>query len=161
MTSHLRRAGAVAILAAALFGGTMAAAAPASAATSTDLSYEAKVVTLTNTARTQNGCAALKVDARLTTAARAHSADMVQRNYFAHNTPEGTTFVTRVRNAGYPKPTGENIAWGYRTPDAVMSAWLNSPGHRANILNCKSTTIGVGLAKKPDGTPYWTQEFGA
>ena len=86
---------------------------------------------------------------------------MVKRNYFSHTSPDGTTFVTRAKAAGYTSPIGENIAWGYRTPEAVMTAWMNSPGHRANILNCKAKAVGVGLARKADGTPYWTQVFGS
>jgi uncharacterized protein YkwD len=148
-------------MSAALLGGAVLGTAPASAATSTDTSSEARVVKLTNDARAKQGCAAVRTDSRLTTAARAHSLDMVKRNYFSHTSPDGTTFVTRAKVAGYTSPIGENIAWGYRTPEAVMTAWMNSSGHRANILNCKAKAVGVGLARKADGTPYWTQVFGS
>lgn len=161
MTTLLRRAGALAAMSAALLGGAVLGTTPASAATSTDASYEARVVQLTNEARAKYGCAALRTDAMLTTAARGHSVDMVRYNYFSHTGSDGSTFVTRVRQAGYASPIGENIAWGYRTPDAVMTAWMNSAGHRANILNCKAKAVGVGLARKADGTPYWTQDFGS
>jgi uncharacterized protein YkwD len=86
---------------------------------------------------------------------------MATYNYFSHTGRDGSTFTTRASRAGYNYAIGENIAWGYRTPDAVMTAWMNSSGHKANILNCKAKSIGVGLARKADGTPYWTQEFGS
>ncbi|MBO3740117.1 CAP domain-containing protein, partial [Actinoplanes flavus] len=57
-------------------------------------------------------------------------------------------------------PSSENIAYGYRTATDVVTGWMNSPGHRANILNCKSKTVGVGVAYATDGTPYYTQDFG-
>jgi uncharacterized protein YkwD len=160
MTAYIRRAAALATVSAALICGAFLASAPASAAT-TDASYEAKVIALTNDARVKNGCAALRTDSKLTTAARAHSADMAKNNYFSHTGLNGSTFVTRVKATGYTTPSGENIAWGYRTPDTVMTGWMNSTGHRANILNCASKAIGVGIARKADGTPYWTQEFGS
>ena len=132
---------------------------PASAANS---SYEARVVTLTNQERAKAGCPALTVDSRLTSAARGHSQDMANRNYFNHNTPEGVTPWTRITNAGYHfSSAAENIAEGQATPDAVMTAWMNSSGHRANILNCNLHNIGVGLAYNAKHTPYWTQDFGS
>jgi uncharacterized protein YkwD len=161
MTTLLRRAGALAAMSAALLGGAVLGTTPASAATSTDASYEAKVVQLTNQYRTKYGCASVRTDTKLTSAARLHSVDMVKRNYFSHTGANGSTFVTRAKLAGYSSPIGENIAWGYRTPEAVMTAWMNSAGHRANILNCKAKAVGVGLARKADGTPYWTQVFGS
>jgi uncharacterized protein YkwD len=116
-----------------------------------------QVVTLVNQARAASGCAALTVDARLTAAAVEHSTDMANRGYFDHDTPEGEKFDDRIKAAGYPTPGAENIAMGQQTPDAVMTAWMNSPGHKDNIVNCKLTTIGVGF--DPDGF-YWTQDFG-
>jgi uncharacterized protein YkwD len=161
MTNLLRRAGALAAVSAALLGGAVLGTSPASAATSTDASYEAKVIQLTNEQRAKFGCATVRTESKLTTAARVHSVDMVQKNYFSHTGSDGSTFVTRVKLTGYTSPIGENIAWGYRTPEAVMTAWMNSSGHRANILNCKAKAVGVGLARKADGTPYWTQDFGS
>jgi uncharacterized protein YkwD len=124
--------------------------------------FEAKVFELTNTQRLANGCKALRSDDRLVVAARNHSSDMVAKNYFSHTGSDGSDFVARELKAGYPTngPSGENIAWGYRTPQEVMDGWMNSPGHRANILNCESTAIGVGVALAADGSPYWTQDFG-
>ncbi|MER7279938.1 CAP domain-containing protein [Dactylosporangium sp. NPDC000244] len=122
---------------------------------------ENEVVTLTNNYRQANGCGALRIDARLVTAARAHSTDMVTKNYFDHTGSDGSNFVQREAAAGYTTgASAENIAWGYRTAQDVVTGWINSPGHRANILNCQSVAVGVGLAYKTDGTPYWTQDFG-
>ena len=166
MNTTARRAAVLSLLAAGLIAG---AASPAAAATtnpvkktsSTDLAMESRAVTLTNQARVANGCAAVRVSGRLTTAARAHSIDMAKYGYFSHTGRDGSTFVTRAQKAGYANPVGENIAWGYRTADETVTGWLNSPGHRANILNCAATTVGVGVARRGDGTPYWTQVFGA
>ena len=122
---------------------------------------EAQVVTLVNTERANAGCGALTVDSRLTTAARGHSSDMATRNYFSHDTPEGVTVGTRITNTGYKwSMVGENIAWGQATAAAVMKDWMNSAGHKANILNCGYKNIGVGLAYDTNRRPYWTQDFG-
>ncbi len=122
-------------------------------------SYADQVVALVNQRRAAAGCRALRVDSRLSSAAVSHSADMAERDYFAHDTPEGVTFVDRDRSAGYPQPGGENIAEGQRGPGEVMTAWMNSPGHRANILNCRFRAIGVGVFRGDAGL-YWTQDFG-
>ncbi|HET9142862.1 CAP domain-containing protein [Actinophytocola sp.] len=116
-----------------------------------------KVVELVNVARAENGCAPVTVDARLTAAALAHSTDMAARDYFLHTTPEGVTFDQRIREAGYLSPGAENIARGQQNAAQVMKDWMNSPGHKANILNCELTAIGVALVS--DGF-YWTQDFG-
>jgi uncharacterized protein YkwD len=122
---------------------------------------ENQVVTLTNNFRQANGCGALRIDGRLVAAARAHSADMVTKNYFDHTGSDGSSFVQREVAAGYTTgASAENIAWGYRSAQDVVTGWINSPGHRANLLNCSSVAVGVGLAHKADGTPYWTQDFG-
>ena len=121
--------------------------------------FEAEVVSLTNAARSDAGCDPLHTDSRLRQAARAHSADMAARGYFDHNSPDGTTPWDRMKDAGYTSPSGENIARGYQTPEAVVEGWLDSPGHRRNILNCESKAIGVGVYFG-DGGPWWTQDFG-
>jgi uncharacterized protein YkwD len=120
---------------------------------------EASVAQLTNSERAKAGCPALRVDQRLVTAARAHSADMAAKGYFSHTSPNGDTFVDRIKRAGYSSPGAENIAKGYSTPAAVMEGWMNSPGHRANILNCGLKAIGVGV-QTGSGGPWWTQDFG-
>jgi uncharacterized protein YkwD len=105
------------------------------------------------------GCVALHPDPRLRTAAIEHSVDMNVHHYFAHNTPSGVTPWTRIEGDGYSDPSAENIAMGQMTPAAVVAAWMASPGHRANILNCQSKAIGVGVELGAGG-PWWTQDFG-
>jgi uncharacterized protein YkwD len=131
--------------------------APPVTPASPDLSAQDQVVGLTNAAREDAGCAPLKIVASLTTAAQKHASDMAGRDYFEHTTPEGVTFDQRIRSAGYAKPGAENIAKGAATADEVVDLWMNSPGHRANILNCDLTAIGVGFDR--DGS-YWVQDFG-
>ena len=121
---------------------------------------EAKVLEITNQERATAGCAALKVDDRLTTAARGHSVDMATQNYFDHVSKDGRSFVDRIKNAGFPNPGAENIAAGQQTPEAVMKSWMESAGHRANILNCDLKFLGVGVGKGGKFGIYWTQNFG-
>lgn len=119
-----------------------------------------QVVSLTNAERARKGCGALTVDSRLQAAAQGHSNDMVARDFFDHTNPSGKGPGDRMTAAGYRWSTfGENIAAGQRTPAEVMRAWMNSPGHRANILNCAFKNIGVGVTLK-SGSPNWTQDFG-
>ncbi|MEU0879127.1 CAP domain-containing protein [Lentzea sp. NPDC005914] len=119
---------------------------------------EQAVLEIVNDHRAAKGCKALVIDDRITTAAQGHSADMANKGYFDHvSQPEKTTFAQRMKDAGYPKPGGENIAMGYATPEAVMDGWMKSSGHRENILNCSFTAMGVGLDTRGN---YWTQNFG-
>jgi uncharacterized protein YkwD len=122
---------------------------------------ENAVLALVNAERSKAGCQALTVDGRLALAARLHSADMVVRNYFAHTTPDGVAFGERIIAAGYKwSMAGENIAAGQQDAIAVMRAWMNSAGHRANILNCRFRQIGIGVAYESPRRPVWTQDFG-
>jgi uncharacterized protein YkwD len=82
---------------------------------------------------------------------------MAENDYFEHDGRDGSSFAERIEAQGYPSPGGENIAQGQPNAQAVVAAWLKSPGHRANIENCSFTAIGVGLA---GGERYWTQDFG-
>jgi RNA polymerase sigma factor (sigma-70 family) len=121
----------------------------------------AQVVALVNKERAAAGCGPLTEDAQLEDAALAHSEDMAARDFFDHNNPDGVDPGARITAAGYRWSTyGENIAMGQPTPQAVMESWMNSPGHRANILNCSFKNIGVGV-HKGSGGPWWTQDFGA
>ncbi|WP_253840992.1 CAP domain-containing protein [Actinokineospora globicatena] len=122
-----------------------------------DASVAGQVLAITNDERSKAGCAPVVLDSRLTQAAQAHSADMSARNYFSHTSLDGRTFVDRAKAAGYSSPGAENIAKGQRTAAAVMSAWMNSSGHRANILNCGLKTMGLGYVQSGY---YWTQMFG-
>jgi uncharacterized protein YkwD len=85
---------------------------------------------------------------------------MVTKNFFSHTGSNGSTFVTRAVRSGYSQASAENIAWGYRIANDVVTAWMNSTVHRTNLLNCANRAVGVGVARKADGTPYWTQDFG-
>ncbi|MEU9560110.1 CAP domain-containing protein [Streptomyces fumanus] len=121
----------------------------------------AEVVGLTNRRRTGAGLPPLAADPRLTAAAQAHSADMVARDFYAHTDPDGGRPWDRAGAAGAPHRTvGENIACGQRSPADVVEGWMNSPGHRANILKPDFTHIGVGLAGGGRAGTYWTQVFG-
>lgn len=124
-------------------------------------STAAQVVALVNKERGAAGCGPLKADTQLTDAAQRHSDDMSARNFFEHTNPDGAGPGQRVTDAGYRWSTyGENIARGQQTPASVMESWMNSPGHRANILNCAFKDIGIGIHQGAGG-PWWTQDFGA
>jgi uncharacterized protein YkwD len=132
----------------------------ARAAAPADPSAEAAVLALVNQARAAAGCGAVTADPALAAVARAHSADMRDRDYFAHTSPEGLSPFDRAEQAGIDYSRAENIAYGQADAAAVMKAWLESPGHRANILDCELTKLGVGVAEGTGG-PWWTQLFGA
>ena len=119
--------------------------------------YEQEVIRLTNIERAKYGLAPLTEDWELSRVARYKSQDMHERRYFDHNSPTyGTPFqMMKAFGLSY-RSAGENIAMGYRTPQAVVTGWMNSSGHRANILNSSYTKIGVGYVA--DGN-YWTQQF--
>lgn len=118
-----------------------------------------QVVTLVNQERAKAGCKALSVDSKLTLAAQRHSQDQADHKKMSHDGSDGSDVGARLDRAGYAwRAYGENVAWNQQSPAAVMDAWMNSPGHRANILNCSFTEIGVGVARS--NGPYWTQDFG-
>jgi uncharacterized YkwD family protein/spore coat assembly protein SafA len=121
------------------------------------LDYEKEVVRLVNEIRAQNGLKALTYDWELSRVARYKSEDMKENRYFSHTSPVYGSPFQMMRSFGISYRTaGENIAKGQATPKAVVDAWMNSSGHRANILNASYTAIGVGY--EPDGR-YWTQMF--
>jgi uncharacterized protein YkwD len=119
-----------------------------------------QVVTRTNQLRHAHGCGQLGVDHDLIDASVRQSYYMASTRRFGHRGPGGSTFVTRARAAGYAQPAGENIAWGYGTAAQVVGAWMASPQHRANMLNCAARSIGTGVVYALDGTPYYTEVFG-
>ncbi|MFF4211212.1 CAP domain-containing protein [Streptomyces sp. NPDC001796] len=132
-----------------------ASTAPASSAPA---SATARVVALVNSERAKAGCAPLTVNSKLTKAAQAHSADMAAHKNMSHTGSDGSSPGDRITSAGYSWSSyGENIAYGYSTPESVMAAWMASPGHKRNILDCGFKEIGVGLAQPGS---YWTQDFG-
>ena len=115
------------------------------------LQYESEVIRLVNQVRTENGLKALSPNWELSRVARYKSEDMARNGYFSHTSPTYGTPFQMIRAFA-----GENIAYGQRTPAAVVDAWMNSSGHRANILSASYTQIGVGYCS--DGR-YWTQMF--
>lgn len=119
--------------------------------------YEQQVVDLTNKEREKQGLSPLKVDNELAKVAREKSNDMSKNNYFSHNSPNYGSPFDMMKSFGISyKSAGENIARGQQTPEEVVNGWMNSEGHRANILNSDFTHIGVGYVENGN---YWTQEF--
>lgn len=120
-----------------------------------------QVLALVNAERAKEGCGPVTGNDELTAAAQRHSEDMAAHDYFSHTSQDGSGPGERITAAGYRWSTyGENIAKGQRTPADVMNSWMNSPGHRANILNCSFKELGVGMQNSPGGI-VWTQDFGA
>ena len=120
-------------------------------------SYEQEVIRLVNEIRAENGLKALTYDWELSRVARYKSQDMKDNKYFSHTSPVYGTPFQMIKNFGISyRSAGENIAKGYSTPQAVVNSWMNSSGHRANILNANYTHIGVGYVA---GGNYWTQMF--
>ncbi len=121
-----------------------------------------EVVNLTNQHRANAGLAPLSVDSRLNAAAQAHSAEQASRNLMTHTGANGSNPGARIRAAGYaPSTWGENVAAGYVSAADVTNGWMNSPGHRANILNGRFTQIGVAAVAASNGTIYWTMVLAA
>jgi len=121
----------------------------------------AEVLDLTNRERVRAGLPPLASDPRLASAAQAHSADMVARDFYSHTAPDGSKPWDRAAAAGFTGRTvGENIACGQRSAAEVVQGWMNSPGHRANILKPAFDRLGVGLAGGGRAGLYWTQLFG-
>ncbi len=119
--------------------------------------YEAEVIRLVNDIRKQNGLKPLAANWELSRVARYKSQDMVDKKYFSHTSPTYGSPFEMMRAFGLTYRTaGENIAYGQKTPKEVVNAWMNSSGHRANILNPSYTQIGVGYVAKGN---YWTQMF--
>ncbi|WP_329040899.1 CAP domain-containing protein [Streptomyces sp. NBC_00178] len=135
---------------------TRTATAPSSPAST---SAQAAVLALVNEERAKVGCSPVTRSAPLTALAQAFSEDMAARDFFGHTDPDGATPWDRAAAAGVEGLGGENIARGQADAQAVMDAWMNSEGHRANILNCDYKTLGVGVHLGAGG-PWWTQDFG-
>lgn len=153
------------IAAAALFAGPGSAFAgsspsPSSCADANEMptsisapDFESSVLCLLNEERTSRGMGPLRTNGKLIHAASGHSASMRRGSYFSHTDPNGSTFASRIQATGYTKQAsrwliGENIAWGsYQlgTPESLMTAWMNSPPHRENILQRRFRSIGVGV----------------
>ncbi|MEU7901937.1 CAP domain-containing protein [Actinoplanes sp. NPDC049118] len=156
----VRRLAVLAIVPAALVGA-IAVAAPAQAAAVSFTTLQTQVVSLSNKERVKAGCKALRVNPQLLWAARGHSKYMATTGKFSHTGAGKSSFVARAKAAGYTAPRSENIAWGYRSATETVNAWMKSPGHRANLLDCGAKTFAVGVVYSSNGTPYYTQEFGS
>ena len=125
--------------------------------TSSVSAFEKKVVELTNAERAKQGLAPLTLDTELSKVARTKSQDMKDKNYFDHNSPTYGSPFDMMKSFGISyKSAGENIAMGQTTPEQVVQAWMDSPGHRENIMNSSFTHIGVGYVASGN---YWTQMF--
>ena len=113
---------------------------------------------LVDEARARKGCPPLRLHPRLAAAAQRHASDMARRHYFAHDTLRGPRWYERIRTGGFRRPyVGENIGYGQTSPGEVVRAWLASPSHRRNILDCRFAFAGVGFAA---AGPFWVQDFG-
>lgn len=123
-------------------------------------SVENQVIQLTNQQRAKYGLKALTADWQLSRVARYKAMDMRDKNYFSHTSPTYGDPFTMMKNFGIAyRSAGENIAAGQSTPQEVVTAWMNSPGHRANILSTNYTYIGVGYAQGGSQQYYWSQMF--
>jgi uncharacterized protein YkwD len=121
---------------------------------------EKEVLELTNAERKAANLPPLTVNAKLLDAARAHAANMAKQEKMEH-VLDGKTHADRTKAAGYASGfVGENIAWNAKTPKDTLSAWMNSPGHKANILSGEYAEMGMAVAKSEKGEPYWVQVFG-
>lgn len=142
--------------------GLSAASTPTSSS-----DFVQRVLELTNQFRAQNGVAPLQLNQELNAAALNHSTNMALQDFFSHTGKDGSSAGDRMRQVGYTSNAwGENIAAGYTTPEQVVQGWINSPGHRANLLNSRFTELGVGYYNLTNDTGsvnyknYWTQNFG-
>jgi uncharacterized protein YkwD len=121
-----------------------------------------EVVNIVNHERSKAGLSSLRIHSQLNAAAEAHSNDMARNNFMSHTGSDGSSMGDRIKRHGYNfRTAGENIAAGQRSPEDVMRSWMNSSGHRQNILNPNFRDIGVAYANGGSFGIYWTQKFGA
>lgn len=125
-------------------------------------SFQQQILSLVNVERSKAGLQPVTLNSKLNQAAQNHTNDMISKRYFSHTSPSGSTMVMRVQAVGYTySAIGENIAAGGSTASATMTQWMNSPGHKANILSPKFRELGVGYGPSSDQyRHYWTQVFG-
>lgn len=130
------------------------------------------VLAAVNQVRAKAGCPALKMNAKLAAAAKAHAKAMAVQNFFGHKGKDGSKFSSRIKRQGYKyRAAAENIAAGQTSPAQVVGNWLESPGHRRNILNCRLRDTGIAVFYEADDMPlrgashplkyYWVQVFAA
>lgn len=131
---------------------------PQTTSNNTNTSFAKQVVELVNKERSKAGLNALSIDENIETAAMVRSREIEKS--FSHTRPNGSSFSTALSESGVKfMGAGENIAWGQRSPEEVMNGWMNSSGHRANILNSSFKKIGVAYYVGANGRTYWTQLF--
>jgi uncharacterized protein YkwD len=119
---------------------------------------EAQLLASTNQARAANGCSPVQVEPHLQDSAQQHAYDMADHEYFSHTSLDGRTFDERIHQDGYAgAAVGENIASGFGSPNEVQAAWMDSTGHRENIVDCTFRNIGIGFDSNGG---YWTVDFG-
>lgn len=164
MTTHTRRTPRRVALTLAASAATLGSLALAPAASAEEITVPApdpaavRVLDLTNAARAQAGCAPLSLDPALDDAALRHTRDMADHGVMSHTGTDGSTPRTRLAAEGLsPWLTAENVAYGYDA-DGVVAAWLASPGHRRNLLDCRLVSVGIAEQAGAIG-PYWTQVF--
>ena len=123
--------------------------------------WERRVLKLTNQKRKKHGCKRLRANSKLRKAARRHSKKMARARTLSHRLPGEAALGKRITRAGYRnwRMVGENVAYGYSSPKKMVRAWMQSAGHRKNILRCSYRHLGVGVVKR-GGTPWATQDFG-
>lgn len=149
------------LLSLALAASPVAAASPAET-----------VLSAVNAARAKAGCQPLRMNAKLTAAAKAHAKAMAEQNFFGHAGKDGSRMSSRIKRQGYSYRTAaENIAAGYRSAGQVVSGWLKSAGHRRNMLDCRMRETGIAVVYQADDRPirgnsaplryYWVQVFAA
>ena len=138
---------------------TATSARPGQSTSAGNPRFEEQVVSLVNDERRKAHCQAVRMDDKLRSAARAHSADMAANNFVDHTGSDGSSPQDRMRTAGYSQGLSENIDRGHNSPQDVMKAWMHNGDDRGNILNCAAKAIGVGITYRGK-TPFWTQNFG-
>lgn len=149
------------LLALAVTASPVAAAGPAES-----------VLSAMNSARAKAGCGALRLNGKLTAAAKGHATAMAEQNFFGHAGKDGSRLSSRITRQGYDfRAAAENIAAGQKTAAQVVASWLKSPGHRRNILDCRMTDTGIALVYQANDRPirgnpaplryYWVQVFAA
>lgn len=138
--------------------GSTEESTPEDDSTTGEHAFIKEVVALVNAERAKEGLSPLTISTKVQAAAHVRAKESEQ--LFSHTRPDGSSFATALKEQNVSfRGAGENIAWGQKTPEAVMKAWMNSSGHRANIMNPNFTTIGVGYYVNANGTPYWCQLF--
>lgn len=125
--------------------------------------FQAQLLQLLNAERQKIGAPPLRISSQLAQAAQRHADDMANNNFLSHEGSDGSTMESRIQETGYAfSAIAENVAGGQPTPESVIQTWLNSSGHRRNMLNPEYTEIGIGYATNSSSqyTHYWTQVFG-